>query len=307
MVCSGKSHWAICSNGLATFQEVAAGTVCSCSQGDCAIGLASGGPNGSGVLSSAPFPTAGPTAPKAPALTVTITHSSKSAAAPTAYSSAPAPSSPAPAVPSSGTPYKMYQGNGEPTAGWPTQSEWIGFEQLWSLQSDILGANCENAFGVPNNSPQDNTNIKAAILAEATKSGVDARFILAEMMQESLGCIFVDTTQSNGGVTNTGMFQSHDGSGTCYQKSECPASEITLQIQNGVTGTSSGAGLQQCISQSHATDVSKYYKAARIYNSGSIASSGDLSDGEGATNCYSSDVANRLLGWIGSGSCSLDG
>lgn len=40
------------------------------------------------------------------------------------------------------------------------------------------------------------------------------------------------------------------------------------------------------------------YSAARGYNSGALAKSGDLSDAIGATPCYASDVANRLMGWV---------
>jgi hypothetical protein len=68
-------------------------------------------------------------------------------------------------------------------------------------------------------------------------------------------------------------------------------------ITDGAEGTSSGDGLKQCLSQANANDVSQYYKAARIYNSGSIASGGILQDGI-ATHCYCSDIANRLTGWV---------
>lgn len=40
------------------------------------------------------------------------------------------------------------------------------------------------------------------------------------------------------------------------------------------------------------------YSAARGYNSGALAKSGDLSDAIGATPCYASDIANRLMGWV---------
>ncbi len=55
------------------------------------------------------------------------------------------------------------------------------------------------------------------------------------------------------------------------------------------------------------TGGTAFYRAARIYNSGSIDASGDLGAGV-ATHCYASDVANRLMGWTGNGStCTLDG
>jgi len=60
------------------------------------------------------------------------------------------------------------------------------------------------------------------------------------------------------------------------------------------------------MSQAGSDDVSKYYKAARIYNSGSVASSGNLNDGI-ATHCYASDIANRLTGWVKAETlCNLD-
>lgn len=68
-------------------------------------------------------------------------------------------------------------------------------------------------------------------------------------------------------------------------------------VKDGSTGTAAGDGLQQCLSESQASDVSKYYKAARIYNSGSVSASGKLEDGV-ATHCYASDIANRLTGWV---------
>lgn len=42
-----------------------------------------------------------------------------------------------------------------------------------------------------------------------------------------------------------------------------------------------------------------FYKAARAYNSGTVASSGNLGQGI-ATHCHASDIANRLLGWTDS-------
>jgi len=43
------------------------------------------------------------------------------------------------------------------------------------------------------------------------------------------------------------------------------------------------------------SDVNIYYKAARIYNSGSIDPT-NLST-SGSNHCYASDIANRLIGW----------
>ena len=59
----------------------------------------------------------------------------------------------------------------------------------------------------------------------------------------------------------------------------CPSSEITQMITDGTAGTSSGDGLRQCLQQTCTSDVSQYYNAAKLYNSGSIDSSSDLGEG----------------------------
>jgi hypothetical protein len=78
-------------------------------------------------------------------------------------------------------------------------------------------------------------------------------------------------------------------------------------IRDGVAGTPAGDGLVQTMKQAAASGTSKYYVSARIYNAGSLASSGDLGAGV-ATHCYVSDIANRLTGWVyAKKECSLDG
>jgi hypothetical protein len=84
--------------------------------------------------------------------------------------------------------------------------------------------------------------------------------------------------------------QSHDGS-TFNPKDE--RNSIFRMVKDGTQGTAHGDGLTQGINQ--AGDI---YTAARIYNSGSVSPNGDLSNGNGATPCYVSDIANRLTGWV---------
>lgn len=71
-------------------------------------------------------------------------------------------------------------------------------------------------------------------------------------------------------------------------------------ITDGV-GITTNAGLKQTVARSKATDVSKYYKGAVLYNSGVMPASGNL--GQGRSNpCYASNIANRLMGWVGDSS-----
>lgn len=166
----------------------------------------------------------------------------------------------------------------------------------------ILKQSCQGFDpSLANNSDEENDNLKSAISSVGSAANVDPRFILAIVMQESNGCVRVDTT--NGGVRNPGLMQSHNGQGTCNDngvvQNPCPASEITQMIKDGTNGVSGGAGgpgLADLIKQAGTSDDSKYYIAARMYNSGSVAAGGNLGAG-GATHCYSTDVANRLIGW----------
>ncbi|KAJ5543892.1 hypothetical protein N7494_005171 [Penicillium frequentans] len=117
-------------------------------------------------------------------------------------------------------------------------------------------------------------------------------------MQESQGCVRVKTTDN--GVVHPGLMQSHDGSGSCNKdgaiQNPCPEYEIHQMIMDGVEGTPAGPGLKALIAQEGSAHVASFYKAARAYNSGAVASSGNLGQGI-ATHCYASDIANRLMGW----------
>lgn len=165
-----------------------------------------------------------------------------------------------------------------------------------------------NSWGAEDSGPEIGA-IYNAIQQVALDTKVDHRFILAVIIQESGGCVRVPTT--NYGVRNPGLMQCHNGDGTCNSdytgqvQNPCPDDIITQMIREGTAGTNSGDGLAQCINLSNSGSVTGFYKAARIYNSGSIDPSGDLCQGI-ATKCYASDIANRLTGWvIAPHSCNL--
>ena len=169
---------------------------------------------------------------------------------------------------------------------------------------------CENNWAVPNDSASEIADLKAAILNIGAAQSLDPRFILAIVMQESNGCVRVITTSY--GVTNPGLMQSHNGSGSCNRngvvQTPCPQSEIQQMVQDGTAGTDSGDGLVGCIADTGiaAGDVSRFYAGARIYNGGvGVYNKDDLGSGC-CTLCYSSDVANRLVGWSsGASGCHL--
>ncbi|KAH0380346.1 carbohydrate-binding module family 50 protein, partial [Aureobasidium melanogenum] len=206
------------------------------------------------------------------------------------------------------TAYKMYTGNGTVAAGWPAQSQWMDFDDMFTANIPIMQQSCANNGWGANNSPTEIADIKAAITKVSAASGVDPRFILAIVMQESNGCVRVVTTSWS--VANPGLMQDHAGSGTCNSggviQNPCPSSEIEQMIVDGTEGTASGDGLVQCLKETDVTDVSMYYRAARIYNGGLGGYHADDLGTGCCTLCYASDVANRLTGWSsGLSGCTL--
>lgn len=203
--------------------------------------------------------------------------------------------------------YTMYWGDGSTGQGWPSKDRWVSFENMFNNYKNTMFNSC-SWMNVPNNSGPEVGAIWDGIQKAAAATGVDHRFILAVIMQESGGCVRVHTT--NYGVRNPGLMQCHNGDGTCndngWVRNPCPNNVIYQMISEGTAGTNSGDGLANCINQSGRGDVSAFYRAARIYNSGSISSTGQLQNGI-ATHCYASDIANRLTGWVGAPSkCKCD-
>ncbi|OAA52933.1 hypothetical protein ISF_09211 [Cordyceps fumosorosea ARSEF 2679] len=197
-----------------------------------------------------------------------------------------------------GDSYTFYTGDGSTSRGWPAQSAWGSFDQLWASNLPLMQKSCGwNGWGA-DNSGAEIAALKNAINQVAGETGVDRRFVLSVVMQESKGCVRAPVTDN--GVRNPGLMQSHNGAGSCAGRDPCPASEITLMIRDGTAGTASGDGLKQTLAKAQsATGDSggrKFYAAARLYNSGS-ADYGNLNDGKGSTPCYATDVANRLTGW----------
>jgi hypothetical protein len=80
------------------------------------------------------------------------------------------------------------------------------------------------------------------------------------------------------------------------------ADSNTFKVADGAKGTAAGDGLKQCIAHANAAGASgaiAIYRAARIYNTGSYEAGSDLGAPIVGTSCYSSDIANRLMGWVG--------
>ncbi|KAF2843011.1 carbohydrate-binding module family 50 protein [Patellaria atrata CBS 101060] len=197
----------------------------------------------------------------------------------------------------SGSYLTTFGGDGSSLAGWPGSSSWIPFDSAFEQSRGMMRQSCSQ-FGVPNNSDGETNDIKDAINIVSSETGVDKRFILAIMMQESNGCVRAPTTSYS--HRNPGLMQDHDGAATCNEngvQNPCPKNTIIQMIRDGTAGTPAGDGLKQLLGRATGSGDQKFYQAARMYNSGSLDPSGNLGLGV-ATHCYASDVANRLTGWF---------
>ncbi|OQE21253.1 hypothetical protein PENSTE_c012G06078 [Penicillium steckii] len=194
----------------------------------------------------------------------------------------------------------IFGGDGLLSQGWPAVEKWIAnFDDMWDSNSDIMKTSCSSRGYGQDNTEDEMNAIKKAIHKISDESKVDARYIMAIMMQESGGCVRVKSTSNP--YVNPGLMQSFQGKSSCNDATgqnpvyPCPDHTIEGMIREGTTGPK---GLQWCMNKEGGSDDSTtYYKAARTYNSGSVAPSGNLGDGSGATACYASDIVNRLLGW----------
>ena len=194
--------------------------------------------------------------------------------------------------------------------------------------AELMKVGCTNLGLAPGS---DTTNeeiadLYDAIQSVASTSGVDHRFILAIIMQESLGCVRVYTTANAN--ANPGLMQDHAGLYSCNPASQgvsgsmmfpCPYEQIEGMIQEGTSGTQAGDGLAGYLNAvvGRAASVSQvgmdgsnaqvYYQGGRYYNSGNVDYN-ELGNGFSSRNCYASDIGNRLTGWTSTPKqCWLDG
>jgi hypothetical protein len=174
------------------------------------------------------------------------------------------------------------------------------------MNVNVLRSSCSPTYGA-NNSPDELQDIRRLLPMAAGYARVPPEFFFAIMMQESDGCVRVGSTAS--AVTNPGLMQSNAGGGSCFNTSPCPAEEIKQMLMDGA-GEKSDFGLKQALQLfQNESQPAKYFKAARAYNAGPHGVNPNQLELGGATRCYASDIANRLLGWVNraNSTCPFDG
>ncbi|KAL1587997.1 hypothetical protein WHR41_03190 [Cladosporium halotolerans] len=176
--------------------------------------------------------------------------------------------------------YQCFHGD---VSSYPIIDEWLSFDTLWDINEEAILSN--------NNSNADiQRYVRQSILQVADDSNVSPRLILAAVMQESSGKASVHCT---GHMLHCGLMQASFNSHS-FDPWNAEAS-ILQMIREGVQvsfwwfelGSRPAAG--------------QPYTAARSYNSGSVATDGNLYEAKWGTASYANDIANRLIGWDGIG------
>ncbi|KAL1643117.1 hypothetical protein SLS58_005086 [Diplodia intermedia] len=177
---------------------------------------------------------------------------------------------------------------------YPPITSWLPFATLWTAASPgIAAANADTTSSAP-------TLLHTAIIDISRASSVDARLILATILQESGGALAAPCT----GTGNCGVMQAAPGS--AGYDATTPAASVERMLRDGVQGVAGrwpagGPGLAYWLGV-----YGEPWRALRAYNTGSVPVDGDLRRTGGVgTASYVVDVANRLVGWDGvnRGSC----
>ncbi|KAG6008253.1 hypothetical protein E4U21_004715 [Claviceps maximensis] len=188
--------------------------------------------------------------------------------------------------------YVMYYGKGGAPDGWPPSHSWVSFENMFRNYRAKMMMSCSGEYPHQTDNTESEINaIYDGIQRASGASGVDHRFVLAILMQESYGCVRSPST--NYGIRRAGMMQSYDGDFSCNEgivQYPCPEHFIWKMIDEAVAGSRHGEGLAGCLNRIEGDDASVFYKAARLYNSGFISTTKELQNGVGS-HCYASDIA----------------
>lgn len=121
--------------------------------------------------------------------------------------------------------YTTYNGDGT-SGNFPTIDNWVNFLDMWNNNNASMLTACSDLGYDTDNTADDVGNIWDAIDTVATETELDHRFILAVVLQESGGCVFVKTTYSD--APNPGLMQSYDGSGSCYDQTTCSKATVSI-------------------------------------------------------------------------------
>lgn len=88
--------------------------------------------------------------------------------------------------------YTQYLGSGAPSDCWPLKDQWVSFENMFSCNEQVISSSCPDPGA--DGSEDEVEDSYDGIQQVSLETSIDQRFILAVIMEESLGCIRVHPT-----------------------------------------------------------------------------------------------------------------
>ncbi|KAF2260405.1 hypothetical protein CC78DRAFT_26282 [Lojkania enalia] len=187
-------------------------------------------------------------------------------------------------------------------SSFPKMSQWLSFDQMWEINANLI--------------PEHQDAIKKAIVDISSKSKVDARLILALIMQESEGQWNIHCTGE--GESDCGLMQMRGSQDVASMQGNVEDT-IKASIQDGLYGIKPGNSVVPKGNPGYITYLNAQlrdfcdkaedipfaqgnpFAAAFMYNQGHIKND-DLTVNEFGTKVeYATDIANRLMGWVNTG------
>lgn len=136
------------------------------------------------------------------------------------------------------------------------------------------------------------SKLKEPVYRAGVETNIDPALIMSIIFQESHGVLNVHRTIAPDGSSSNGVMQS-DGCPSMEGRDLAKISEedVYAMVRCGAERFSGN------MNDPVKNPTRDPWVALRLYNSGSVALSGNLNDGNGATAYYVNEIANRLRGW----------
>lgn len=209
---------------------------------------------------------------------------------------------------SCGVPYTRFIGDGgliggsDPDTYWPLKNLWITLDDMVAMNRKVMLESCAQ-YSVESNNDTDINNLRDMIMEVSHDKMVDATFILAIVLQESQGCVRRPNATSKEGLSTLNGVLLGKGTAKCEGLAACQRSTIREMLENG------GSGVPESDLRSLVAAIEKntdhnpqhslnYYRAAYVYST-AVANIPARFEDAIPRHCYVSDVANRLVGWVG--------
>lgn len=186
--------------------------------------------------------------------------------------------------------YHCYKGDPK---SYPPSSQWLPFSELWNLNREtILSANAGDTYL--------QHYIQSSLEKVSQEYNINPSYLLALLLQESHGDV---TTSCTGPEPRCGLLHAYKG--TTFNPSD-PQASIEKMLREAVKGSAlRGPGIHDLLigkPKFANVEPGEWFAVARAWNSGRVKKGDmDWTPTRKGSEGFVNDVANRLMGWDGTG------